>query len=131
MTLKQRKLWVILRKLEGKSNAPASSVVLIDLLLKEGFRDREEAQRTIESMVPEFILHNDYSTGNLLVKGLKTQPSGDKYFAFPYFWNKWLEDIGFLKILGAIATILTFIPNGLAYKIWDDLIHPIIIRILN
>lgn len=121
-TLKERKLWFIIRRLElGKlpGTVVLQEEVVANALASKCFKTQQEVERTIDALQMDGHLstNGQYSNSNVYQPGLKTNPASEKHFAIQYFWPKVADAFGFWKILGIIITVLSFVPNGLAYTI--------------
>lgn len=126
---KERKIWSILRKLEKTHDeVPVLDEVLISAVLKENncylpwmkFRNGKDIMRTFQSLVAQKLAwHETIVKEGVGRSALKTDPLGDGYFFMPRFLNKVAEELGFWKIITIIVTVLSFVPNGIAYKIID------------
>lgn len=130
--LKERKVWWTIRKLEirtGKSPVSKAAVIHETLLKNRHalpiltFKDEDEVRRTIDSLVgSKHVWHEKYVnentiTGNAeVIQGIKTEANADNFYSGTRFWKKWVDEVGIILILGTIATILSFVPNGVAYK---------------
>lgn len=135
--LKERKLWLILRDLE-KTNGfneekyhynPVEEEKLISVALEKksilpliNFKDRTDILQTFQSLIMNnFALHDSYTQNQLTIKTLITLSTGDDYFHWSHFWVVLVDHFGYWRILGGLAVVLSFIPNGLAYKIFEFL----------
>lgn len=133
--LKERKLWSILRGLEIKYNARViSRKILVEEVLKRNacvflpfmrFSDEEDVLRVFNSlMMQKYTHHESCVIDGKTEKGVQTEPIADKLFLnpfSPYFWSKWVDSVGFWKILTLTIAILGFVPNGFAYLIIERL----------
>lgn len=130
--LKERKAWMILRGIEQtleQRNAPNTvprEEFVSEVLIRNArafpwmrFKDKLDVMRTFDSLVEEGLAYHKDINSN--VKGLVTRPKGDGYFYWLRFLNKFIEEFGFWKVIAAIITILTFVPNGWASKLFDRL----------
>jgi hypothetical protein len=117
--LRERRLWLIIRNLERETNKPAVPRKLVfEKALRSGFLDYDDVIRVFESLVKqgkaEYLLMT-VGVGN--EKCLKTDPTGDNYFAHRYFWPKVADAIGFWKILSAIGVLVGLWPGGVVSQI--------------
>ena len=131
--LKERKIWFILRGLEEKTNSnSAPTDLFVSTVLEKNskslpwmrFRDRKEVMRIFQSLVYEDLAwHVKHRTiDDVNVDGVQTEAKGDGYFKFIYFWPKLLDAVGFWRVAAIVIGIVSFVPNGIGYKIIDRLL---------
>lgn len=131
--LKERKVWWTIKELERKTGKSplGKALVVHEVMLKNKralwlltFKNEEDVNRTIDSLVSQrHAYHDDIQvrdqSGHVVtgwMPAVKTEASADSFYRGTRFWKKWIDEVGVILILGAIATILSFVPNGVAYK---------------
>ena len=112
--VKERRLWLIVRKLE-KTKAPGTVVleeqVVIEALSSGNFKDLQEVSRVLDSLKKDGHLTSSatYIGPHTWTSMLITNPASDKHFYLAYWWPKVVDAVGFWKIwatiMGALAVI--------------------------
>lgn len=138
--LRDRKVWLTLRALEnaaphgnhgaGQQEIPINALIGAVLAKNKSwfswprFRYVEDVQRSIDSLSGQgqWVWHSSTVAHHIVTPTIKTEARGDSYFPFFYFWPKLVDAIGFGKILGTIALVLSFVPNGLGWMIVDRIL---------
>lgn len=129
--LKERKIYLTLRELEKGSTGggPVKLQYLIDSVLAKNtnwlfwmkFKDASEVRRIFQSLVPQSALHDPISDGRSMIDAVRTVASSDTRFSNPYFWNKWIDEVGIKRIFAvltfAIFLVEGFLPNGVGWKL--------------
>lgn len=120
--IKERIVWKAIEDFNKKYKRPVEKHELRERLEKSWVSIDAQEQYDICLALKEMGHLGDGAVHNGW--GYTTKYSARNHYYLPRFLNKLADEVGFYKILSLVITILSFVPNGFAYHVFDRLFPP-------